>query len=188
MSNVADGLSNLIEMRAKKKVADDALEAFKVEGGTGRKVDFKFLQEQKEQRELEPFVFDKDRNFNKISSGVLNMTRIANSLKNPTSLLFYLLQWKGYKNNGEYKKGLTGEWYKKGFIAASQSVEQMSANFDVDERTIRNWIKALEADRLIVIEKCGLKNVYVLGRVNNDGTEQYFYCGDIPVYRLPKKK
>jgi len=189
MSNIADGLeNNLIVMKRKK--ANDALKSFYATGEEAEitKVDFKFLQEQKEQRKLEPYIIDKDRNFNKISGGVLNMTRIANSLKNPTTLLIYLLQWKGYKKeDGEYKKGITGKWYKKNFIISSQSEEQAAVDLDVSERTIRRWLKALEADRIIVIEKHGLQNVYVLGIVRkSDGKEQYFYCGDIPVYRLPK--
>ena len=166
-----------LEKQFRIEIEDDG----KYEG----QIDFKFLQKQKEQREVEHFEFDKDKNFVKVSSGVLNMPRIKKSLRNPTSLLLYLLQWKGY---GE-KKGLTGKWYKKGFIVASQSVEQMAYEFQVSERCIRKWILALEDDGLLLVEKSGLFNVYVLGQVNKKtGKEKYFYCGDIQPYRKPERK
>lgn len=157
----------------------------KDDGKLSGKVDFDFLQKQKDQREVKHFEFDKDRNFVKISSGVLNMPRIKKSLRNPTSLLLYLLQWKGYDG----KKGMLGKWYKKGFIAASQSVEQMAHEFQVAEKTISRWIDALEGDSLLVVEKSGLNNVYVLGVVDKHTKEEkYFYCGDTVPYRLPDKK
>lgn len=154
------------------------------------KVDFDFLQKQKAERQLKHYNFRRE-NYKNISAGVLNMPRIKKSLRNQTTLLLYLLQWSGYEN----RKGLVGEWYKRGFIAASQSEEQIAFEFQVSERTIKRWIKELEDDGLLLVEKSGLCNVYVLGLVEerkdengktfND--EKYFYCGEATPYRLPDR-
>jgi len=174
--------------KLKTRKALKTLDKFNVEEAEV-KIDFEYLQKQKAERQPKPYTFNKDKNYTNVSAGMLNMSRIADSLKNPTTLLIYLLQWKGYaKESGDYKKGVTGDWYRRGFIVASQSEEQCAVDLEVSERTIRRWIKALERDRLLVIEKNGLKNVYVLGLVDEQKVERYFYCGDVQIYRLPAKK
>ena len=63
----------------------------------------------------------------------------------------------------------------------------MAVDLGVSEKTISKWVKRLELDQLIVIEKNGIQNVYVLGLVDDNGVESYFFTGDIPVYRKPKE-
>lgn len=171
---------------ARQKKAQRILDRFKDENPETSIIDFDELKRRKEERQPEPYRFDKDKYYTNVSSGVLNMTRIAKSMQNPTTLLIYLLQWKGYKQKtGEYKKGICGNWYKDGYIVASQSIETAAVDLGMSERTITRWMNALVRDRIIVKEKQGLNNVYVLGLLDTKGNEQYFYCGDIPVYKLP---
>jgi len=143
------------------------------------KVDWNILKKKKEERDTEPFEFNL-RNYTVVSAGVFNMVRESDSLKNPSSLLWYLLQWKGYAD----KKGIGGRYYEKGFVVASQSIEQMALDLNVSERTVKRWISALEKDGLIKVSKHGIYNIYVLGIVGeNKGKkiEHYFYTGEVKV-------
>ena len=144
-------------------------------------VNYQFLEQQKRKRTPKPYTYS-NKNYTIMKAGILNTSRIADSLKNPTTLLLLLLQWKAY--NGKKDKHSTyDKWYKEGFIVASRSVEQLAVDLDVSERTVKRWLDKLVKDRVLVIEKEGLENIYVLGLVDENNDEQYFYCGDIPVYR-----
>ncbi len=162
----------------RQKEAEWVLDEF--EGKKQEPIDFKAMQERKKGRQSTPYLF-KDTEYTNIKAKVLNMKRGLKSLKNPTTLLFYLLQWKGYKD----RRGRAGRWYKDGYIVASQSIEQMAVEFAVSESTIKRWIQALAEDKLIIIKKEGLYNVYVLGLIDRDGEEHFYYCGDIPAHDLP---
>lgn len=103
---------------------------------------------------------------------------------NPTALLMILLKHRTWK--GKFDKHHTYDyWYqKKGLIVASRSVEQLAHDVGVSEKTIRRWLNDLEKNG--DIEKIkgtgdGYKreNIYVLGEVNEDGTETLYYNRNI---------
>ena len=133
--------------------------------------------------ELLPSNFD-NKYFITKKAGVYNTARKAKSLKNPSTLLDYLLQYKAWKNDetGEYKKDKHNTytyWYvERKLVVASRSVEQMAVDLGVSESTIKRWANALVRDGIIKKIKVGLENVYVLGKVVN-GEELYFYTGEV---------
>lgn len=173
--------------KQKERIRQNALQQIKkfvVGEPVVEQVNWDGLKKLKEIRNNRPYFYDRTKFWVNLSSGVLNMSRISKSLKNPTTLLFYILQWKTWKDaDGNIKDKKAREWYKAGFIISSRSQEQMSLDLGVSERTIVRWVKALVQDRLIVVEKLGLENIYVVGLVDNDGVERYFYDGGIPVYK-----
>jgi len=73
---------------------------------------------------------------------------------------------------------------KRRLLVASISHAQLSRLLDCSGKTLKNWIKALEKDGLVTIERivCNEEddhrrkyNVYILGEVFNDGTYRFFY-------------
>jgi hypothetical protein len=108
----------------------------------------------------------------RIEAGVYNM--IPKSLRNPTILLLYLLHhqnWKGKKD----KHNTYDYWYcKRHLIVASVSIEQMAADLEMSEKTIRRYLKSLERDEVIIKHKVGLENIYILGQVLGQD-ELYLY-------------
>jgi len=113
-----------------------------------------------------------------IKAGIFNVARANSDLQNPTTLLLYLLQhraWEGKKD----KHDTYNTWYlKKRLIVASVSVEKISADLGVHEKTARNWINGLHDSGIIRKIKAGLENVYVLGEVT-DRKELFYYSGEI---------
>ena len=171
-----------IKKRYEKQLSDtaDRLKANEKQ----QEVDWEELRRLKKERKLDPYWYDSYKYFVHLKAGVINMSRIADSLKNPTTLLFYLLQWRTWKDeSGKIKDALGKKWYDAGYIITHRAQEVMALDLGVSERTINRWIKQLVRDRLIVVEKVGLQNIYVVGLINDDGLESYFYCGDCPVYR-----
>ena len=76
-----------------KQNANKKLKEFGV--NNENKVDWEFLQKQKEGRTPKPYHFT-DKYYTNVSSKVFNMARIKDSLQNPTTLLLYMYQWKGW--------------------------------------------------------------------------------------------
>jgi len=128
-------------------------------------------------QDLEP-TFYKSEHYSTVSAGMINTARECKVLRNPTSLLFYILQhkpWEGKKD----KHGTYGYWcVKKRLIVATDSVEKMAADLGVHKKTVRNWIDELHRSGIIKKVKVGLENVYVLGEVTDSG-ERYYYAGKI---------
>lgn len=130
-----------------------------------------------DKKESVPKKYDNERYAN-IKAGIFNAARDKGSLKNPSTLLIYLIQekpWDGKKD----KHKTWDHWYnEKKLIVATRSVDQMAADLGVHRGTITRWSAALEKDGLIIKRKEGLETIYILGEVIN-GKERYFYCGDI---------
>jgi hypothetical protein len=129
-------------------------------------------------QDLEPTTYTSEH-YTTVRAGMINTVRQCKVLRNPTALLFYLLQhkpWEGKKD----KHDTYGYWYvKKHLIVASVSVEKMAADLGVHEKTVRNWIEELHESGIIKKVKIGLENIYVLGEVTDTG-EKYYYAGEIP--------
>jgi len=128
-------------------------------------------------QDFEPTAY-KSEHYATVSAGMINMVRRCRVLRNPTTLLFYLLQHKPWEGKRD-KHDTYGYWYvKKRLIVASVSVEKMAADLGVHERTVRNWIEELHGSGIIKKVKRGLENIYILGEVTDAG-EQYYYTGEI---------
>ena len=108
------------------------------------------------------------------------MKKLANK-----SLLFLIL----LKNVVNWEKNEKLNLYQRYYISrkllvASISKTRLAKMLGVDERTIRRWTQALVADGLLQVgqvtcddddEKRYKYNVYILGKINEDGKEKYFY-------------
>ena len=124
-----------------------------------------------------PKIYDNERYAN-IKSGIFNTVRKKGSLRNPTTLLIYLVQEKAWEGKKDKHK-TWDHWYnEKKLIVATRSVDQMAVDLGVHRITITRWSAALERDGLIIKKKEGLETVYILGEVVN-GKELYYYCDDI---------
>jgi len=127
-------------------------------------------------KDLKPAEYNK-KYYSNVSAGIINMVRTCKVLRNPTTLLFYLLQrkpWEGKKD----KHDTYEYWYlKKNLIVASVSIEKISADLGVHEKTVRNWIDLLHDSGIIKKLKIGIENIYVLGEVIDKG-ELYYYAGE----------
>ena len=131
-----------------------------------------------DKKESVPKIYNNEKRYANIKSGIFNAARNKASLKGPATLLIYLIQEKAW--DGKKDKHKTWDhWYlEKNLIVSTRSVDQMAADLGVHSGTIIRWSAALEKDGLIVKKKEGLETIYILGKVIN-GNEQYFYCGDI---------
>ena len=108
------------------------------------------------------------------------MKKLANK-----SLLFLIL----LKNVVNWQKNDKLNLYQRYYIsrkllAASLSKSRLAKMLGVDERTIGRWTQALVADGLLQVEQVSCDddddkrhkyNVYVLGKITDDGKEKYFY-------------
>ncbi len=131
----------------------------------------------REKRRLEPRHYRNDQ-FSTVKAGLFNVARGNSELRNPTTLLLYLLQnraWEGKKD----KHDTYGNWYlKKRLIVASIGIEKICADLGVHEKTVRNWTNALHKSGVIRKLKEGKESVYVLGEVI-DNKELFYYSGEI---------
>ncbi|MFC1817142.1 hypothetical protein ACFL0M_14675, partial [Thermodesulfobacteriota bacterium] len=136
-----------------------------------------------DKKESVPKIYDNKR-YADIKSGIFNAARNKGSLRNPSTLLIYLIQEKAW--DGKKDKHKTWDhWYiEKNLIVSTRSVDQMAADLGVHRGTIIRWSAALENDGLIIKEKEGLETIYILGKVVN-GKELYYYCGDIEPDKSP---
>jgi hypothetical protein len=120
----------------------------------------------------------KNDQFSSVKAGLFNVARGNSELKNPTTLLLYLLQhraWEGKKD----KHDTYETWYRKRrLIVASVGVEKICADLGVHEKTVRNWVNALHKSGVIRKLKDGKENVYVLGEVINN-EDLFYYSGEI---------
>jgi len=106
----------------------------------------------------------------------------------PITLWHYLRQ-----NEVSWKKkvdkfSLYEEYYlKRGLICVSISTRELGVVFGVERRTIGKWIKKLEENDIIKVEKIKenkknfkIFNIFVIGYVvrNNSITTKYYYIGD----------
>lgn len=97
--------------------------------------------------------------------------------KNPTATLLYLLKHRGYaKKQDKHHTGTN--WYsKKNLIVASPSQSTMVRELGLDRSTVKRHISKLveNGDIKVVLEN--RENVYILGYVDDDEQEQFFYQG-----------
>ena len=116
--------------------------------------------------------------YSPVKAGLFNVARGNEVLRNPTTLLLYLLQhrsWKGKKD----KHDTYGTWYlRRNLIVASVGEEKIAADLGVHKKTVRNWTKALQRTGVIRKLKDGQDNVYVLGEVI-ENKELFYYSGEI---------
>ena len=127
--------------------------------------------------DLQPKEYSNEH-YSNVRAGLINMGRKNRVLQNPTTLLFYLLQhkpWKGKKDkHNTYEK-----WYlKEKLIVASVSIERMSADLGVHEKTVRNWLNSLHSSGIVRKVKVGMENIYVLGEIVGK-EEVYYYTGEV---------
>lgn len=119
--------------------------------------------ELKKETKIKKTYFNNNIFIGKLEAGMYN--NIGKSIQNPTILLLYLLQhgpWQGKQD----KHHTWDKWYcKKHLIVVSISIEKMAVDLGVTKKTIKNWLKALEADNYIVKRKEGRENIYILGEV-----------------------
>lgn len=125
-----------------------------------------------------PTKFDNKRRYAHVTSGIYNMVRRKKILKNPTTLLIYLIQEKAWEGKKDKHKTWDHWYIKKNLIVASRSVDQMAADLGVHRGTIMRWSESLERDGLIEKKREGFETVYILGKIVNN-KELYYYCGDI---------
>jgi hypothetical protein len=126
--------------------------------------------------DVKPRKFSNDF-YSNVRAGLINMGRKHRTLKNPTTLLLYLLQHKSWEGKKD-KHNTYDHWYlKKKLIVASIGVDQMCADLGVHEKTVRNWINSLHDAGIIRKVKVGMENVYVLGEVVGK-EEVYYYTGE----------
>jgi len=127
--------------------------------------------------DLKPKEYRND-NFCPIKAGIFNMARQNSHLRNPTTLLLYLLQHKSWEGKKD-KHDTYGTWFlKRNLIVASVGVEKICTDLGVHEKTIRNWTNALHNGGVIRKLKDGPDNVYILGEVI-DNKELFYYSGEI---------
>jgi hypothetical protein len=126
--------------------------------------------------DLEPKEYSNEY-YSNVRAGLINVGRTKKVLQNPTTLLLYLLQhkpWEGKKD----KHNTYHNWYLgKKLIVASVSVERMSADLGVHEKTVRNWLNSLHSAGIIRKLKVGKENIYILGEVIGK-EEVYYYAGE----------
>lgn len=98
--------------------------------------------------------------------------------------MFYLFLRRYAKRKKSYKDKLNifeNYYVEKALLACSWSQEALAKKFGVDIRTIGRWVKELQNDGAIKIEKIPTnnigrgqyQNVYITGEVTDDG-ETYF--------------
>lgn len=116
--------------------------------------------------------------FSTVKAGFFNVARANKSLRNPTTLLLYLLQhrpWEGKRD----KHDTYETWYlKRRLIVASVGEEKTRIDLGVSQKTVRNWINELHEIGVIRKVKDGQENVYVLGEII-DKKELFYYSGEI---------
>jgi hypothetical protein len=113
-----------------------------------------------------------------------NNEEVMKKIANKTGLLLYLL-----RNIVDWNKNERLNLYQEYFIerkllVASISRHRLAEIFGKDVRRITAWVKALEKDGILKIERIPCideddhrkkYNVYILGEVNDDKTYTYYY-------------
>ena len=115
----------------------------------------------------------RDRRFIMFPFGPIEDQTFRESNQNPLALFMYLVSKIVRK---PMKDGLNifDRYFKNNYLACSMSHGKLAKAFNVKPLTIIRWIKKLEKDELIRIEKINIdkyrkKNVYILGtHVNYD--------------------
>jgi hypothetical protein len=119
-----------------------------------------------------------NEHFSTVKAGLFNVARSNKGLRNPTTLLLYLLQHRAWEGKRD-KHDTYDTWYlKRRLIVASVGEEKICADPGVHEKTVRNWTKTLEKSGVIRKLKDGQENVYILGEVINN-KELFYYSGAI---------
>ena len=108
------------------------------------------------------------------------MKKIANKTGLLLVLLRNIVDW-----NKNEKLNLNQEYYvKRNLLVASISRPRLAEIFGKEKRRITEWVKALEKDGLLKIERITCVddddqrikyNVYILGEVNDDGSYTFYY-------------
>ena len=114
-----------------------------------------------------------------------NNEGVMKKIANKTGLLIYLLRNIVDWNKNE-RLNLYQEYFeKRNLLVASISRHRLAEIFGMkDVRRITAWVKALEKDGILKIERIPCideddhrkkYNVYILGEVNDDGSYTYYY-------------
>ncbi|MBW2014896.1 MAG: hypothetical protein JRI69_14140 [Deltaproteobacteria bacterium] len=113
-----------------------------------------------------------------------NNEEVMKKIANKTGLLIYLLRNIVDWNKNE-KLNLYQEYFiERKLLVASISRHRLAEIFGRKVRRITAWVKALEKDGILKIERISCideddhrkkYNVYILGEVNDDGSYTYFY-------------
>jgi len=113
-----------------------------------------------------------------------NNEDLMKKIANKTGLLLVLLRNKVDWDKNE-KLNLYQEYFvKRKLIAASISRNRLAEMFGRDVRRITEWIKELEKDGIVKVERIHCTdeddnrkkyNVYVLGEVKDDGSYTFYY-------------
>ena len=113
-----------------------------------------------------------------------NNEELMKKIANKTGLLLVLLRNKVDWDKNE-KLNLYQEYFvKRKLIAASISRPELARIFGKEKRRITAWIKELEKDGIVKVERIPCTddddnrkkyNVYILGEVNDDGSYTFYY-------------
>ena len=99
---------------------------------------------------------------------------------NPTALLMILLKHRTWENKMDKHHTFTHWYKKKGLIVASRSIASLAEELGTSERTVRKYLRMLEENGDIETVKgekfaSQRENVYVLGKVDDNGNEVLNY-------------
>jgi len=112
---------------------------------------------------------------------VINSQRFREENQTPLMLFFFIASRivRKHMNDGLY---IYENYYRNETLACSLSHGQLAKAFGVSTRTTIRWIKELEKNELLRIEKVAIdeyrkKNVYIVG--THDGFTECFYINEI---------
>lgn len=118
--------------------------------------------------------------FIKMRYGFVDRVKKAECHHNPTALLMILLKHRSWPGKMDKHHTFTHWYLKKKLIVASRSIQSLAEELGTCERTVRKYLKQLEQNDDIRIEKgekfgSRRENVYILGKVSLDGKENFYH-------------
>lgn len=93
---------------------------------------------------------------------------VKKSLRNPTILLWYLLQWQAWQK----KNGISKEWWEKGYIVTHRTMNNIAKDLEVSKATIYRWINQLKQDHYIEKPE---QDIFIVGIIDENKFRSYFY-------------
>ncbi len=99
---------------------------------------------------------------------------------NPTALLMILMKHRSFPGKLDKHHTYTYWYQEKKLIVASRGIKALADELGTSEKTIRNYLKRLEQNGDIEIQKgekygSQRENVYVLGYVDDEGNEILYH-------------
>ena len=114
-----------------------------------------------------PKIVDRDNQFVATPFGAIDSPDYRHKNQCPTMLLTYLIR---HVVRAPMRDGLNiyNDYYKNNYLACSMSQGHLARAFNVNERTIRRWVKSLTEDECIRVDKIHIdgykkQNIYILG-------------------------